>query len=630
MLSPARAQSYEDDLAHMDVLWERIAPRINQATDDSILTAIAEYVDARCTDDAECIYHCYRGMIMHLEHPFSGRLLVKVTAAGIEAIEPLGQKNLLAQLHWDQQRFYSAIGDGTQSAFHTEQAIALFREVGNTRMLLKGRFNKLESLFAQSNSEEVFEEWWSLLDTAEVAQDTFNYYGFWDRLTWMTLNMKRYDLLAELYERASTPPFPPGPGRAENFRRVHVFAKGVLDLQAKRYSDAITHFHDYRTSVMSENDTWRASYAWLYIAGAEQERGRERAALAGLDSALILADAIGPTSLQISVHNMRLGIAEDNHDFEAALAHLRARHQAETDWDETQMLNETVLFDLQVERDALKKQNDSAALELSLKAQELLEVQNQTQRERFNRQILTFFLIGVVAVLLFAFYYLRTTRRAAAEIAARKQELEVTLSEKEVLLKEIHHRVKNNMQVVSGLLELQAHEAEDEEVSRLVNEGKSRIETMALIHQMLYSSSNLSTISFGDYIEKLAHQIASAYALGGEVDVQLNIAPVQLDLDDCVTLGLITHELLNNALKYAFPDEPGVVTIALNQDQGRFEFTVGDNGVGLPDGVDPMQVDSLGLRLVRMLATDLRATVNYTNNPGVTCTLRWNQEDLTS
>lgn len=278
--------------------------------------------------------------------------------------------------------------------------------------------------------------------------------------------------------------------------------------------------------------------------------------------------------------------------------------------------------DLQVPVEAVEAREPEG--ELAQSHQALLEEQNRTQQERFNRQITTGLFVGALVIMGILFYFLGVGRKRSAEIEAQKQELERALREKEVLLKEIHHRVKNNMQVVSGLLELQAHESGDEEVSRVVNEGKSRIETMALIHQMLYATSNLSTICFASYVETLVGQITNAYTHGSQVHVELSIAKVAVDLDTCMTLGLITHELLNNTLKYAFPSGQGQVHIALNVlPDGSYVYTVADDGVGLPAGMEPDKADSLGLRLVRMLASDVRASVHFENNPGASCTLRW-------
>ena len=230
------------------------------------------------------------------------------------------------------------------------------------------------------------------------------------------------------------------------------------------------------------------------------------------------------------------------------------------------------------------------------------------------------------------------------DITERKQaeeQVQASLREKEVLLKEIHHRVKNNLQIVSGLLTLQAAQINDERLHRLIKESQSRIWTMTLIHQTLYQSDNLADIDMTDYICSLVGNLLSSHAqVAMPPTVSFDLVPVRLVIDKAIPLALIINELVTNALKHAFPDgRPGEIRIALNECRDKacprmgtrlvptdnmgtarcaptYELTVADNGAGLPAGFDPKNQKSLGLQLVDMLTKQLGGSLAFESSGG--------------
>ena len=191
-------------------------------------------------------------------------------------------------------------------------------------------------------------------------------------------------------------------------------------------------------------------------------------------------------------------------------------------------------------------------------------------------------------------------------------QVQASLREKEVLLKEIHHRVKNNLQVISSLLNIQAKYVKDADAVRLFGESQNRVKSMALIHEHLYRSKNLAVIDMREYIRELAHQLFRSY--GGSargITLDMNIGEVTLGVDKAIPCGIILTELVSNALKYAFPDgRAGSVRITL-ENNGREEIalTVQDDGVGVPDGLVVGKTDSLGLTLVTMLSEQIHGTM---------------------
>jgi PAS domain S-box-containing protein len=198
-----------------------------------------------------------------------------------------------------------------------------------------------------------------------------------------------------------------------------------------------------------------------------------------------------------------------------------------------------------------------------------------------------------------------------------------SLREKEVLLKEIHHRVKNNLQVISSLLHLQSADQTDERVRQIFNDSQHRIASMALIHEALYNSSDLARIDFAAYARTLVQNLFDSFGISPTViELELSINTTPLTLDRAIPLGLIINELVSNSFKHAFPaGRRGRVFIALEAPEGEgFVLRVSDDGVGLPASVDPDRSLSLGLRLVQTLAAQLRCRVELDRTAGTTFT----------
>lgn len=196
--------------------------------------------------------------------------------------------------------------------------------------------------------------------------------------------------------------------------------------------------------------------------------------------------------------------------------------------------------------------------------------------------------------------------------------IEGSLHEKEVLLKEIHHRVKNNFQIISSLLSLQTMSIEDEKIVHLLQESRDRIQSMALIHERLYRSENFSYIDFREYTESIAEQISSSYGTKyGSIRLEINADKVSLTLDSAIPLGLILNELLTNAYKHAFPNEKtGSIRIslrAIGQDEG--ELIVQDDGVGLRDDFKARRTGSLGMELIHTLVNQIRGLLTISSPP---------------
>ena len=201
----------------------------------------------------------------------------------------------------------------------------------------------------------------------------------------------------------------------------------------------------------------------------------------------------------------------------------------------------------------------------------------------------------------------------------------ISLKEKEVLLREIHHRVKNNLQIISSLLNLQSGQIEDERARQQYAVSHERIRAMAMVHEKLYESKDLSGIDFGDYVQSLAHGLnlsCNPDPMRIRLHVDVDQAPAQLKLDAAIPCALILNELIMNGFKHAFPDEKtGAISVKFTCGEETNTLVVEDNGIGLPENYNIEESNSLGLQLVTVLAEQIEADLKIENSGGSRFTL---------
>ncbi len=214
---------------------------------------------------------------------------------------------------------------------------------------------------------------------------------------------------------------------------------------------------------------------------------------------------------------------------------------------------------------------------------------------------------GKVKIFVEIFKQRQQVEQALAGLQRSEERLRTAISEKEVLLREVHHRVKNNMQVITSLLRLHANRVTVQTALDAFADCQNRIRAMALVHETLFQSEDLSSVSCQEYLGKLVNDLSRAQRRsGGQVEVVLEVDEIPLHMDQAVPLGLIVNELVTNAFEHAFADQgPGKVRVAMGRiGSNDLELVVSDDGVGLPEQGDIEKVSSMGLHLVARLAKD--------------------------
>lgn len=258
-----------------------------------------------------------------------------------------------------------------------------------------------------------------------------------------------------------------------------------------------------------------------------------------------------------------------------------------------------------------ENQRDKTVYDLETKYQ-TEKKERELEAKKTNEKLLIISLVFLGVLLSLVTYFFVKNRKKNVLLAQQKNLLESALEDKNVLLKEIHHRVKNNLQVISSLLSLQQRQITDVKASQALQEGRDRVKAMALIHQNLYQDTNIIGVEINDYVTKLANSLVKNYQLEG-CDIQLNIHVdlVKVEVDTIIPLGLVINELISNALKYAFTNKTsGEISINMKLIGTTLTLAVADNGKGLPEGFSVENTVSLGFRLIKAFSDKLKAKLD--------------------
>jgi two-component sensor histidine kinase len=261
--------------------------------------------------------------------------------------------------------------------------------------------------------------------------------------------------------------------------------------------------------------------------------------------------------------------------------------------------------------------------ETAKKVEELTRQSLEMEKKKsINRNF--FWLSSMLSLLVIgggAFLWLKI--KSNRSLAAKNNIISTSLKEKELLLNEIHHRVKNNLQVISSLLNLQSKYIEDPSALEAIKEGRNRVNSMSLIHQHLYGKENLAKIDVRFYLEKLSDSLFQSYNINrNRVQLITEVEPLTLDIDILIPVGLILNELISNALKHAFPNgREGNVRVIIKRQTSNLVLEVNDNGVGAVNNAGNDSNESFGMDMIKAFAQKLKATLEIKYQPGVSARL---------
>jgi two-component sensor histidine kinase len=376
-----------------------------------------------------------------------------------------------------------------------------------------------------------------------------------------------------------------------------------------------------RNELVNQYTSEKIAYRLLKITGRTKEALVEADTLFALKDSIIKlqhSETMLDAEAKYETQKKEKDIALLNSENQLALLRLTKERDLKT-----ALIRENLLKDSVVDREKeynrlLASENDTKksqlAIEQSLKAaasrENELKLHELTREKGIRLQLI----IGAALLLIagLAIFFLYSRQRSKSLLIQRQAD------DLQVLMKEIHHRVKNNLQVISSLLDLQSLTIGDRQASQAIKESRNRVYSMALIHQNLYNEQNLMSIEMDDYIKKLCQSLFESYhASENQISLETDVDPVLLDVDMVIPVGLVLNELISNALKYAFCDkEHGVLRITFKKSEEGMLLQVKDNGKGFPTGMNIYQSPSFGYKLIKAFAQKLKAKLEVFNDDG--------------
>jgi two-component sensor histidine kinase len=311
---------------------------------------------------------------------------------------------------------------------------------------------------------------------------------------------------------------------------------------------------------------------------------------------------------QLQLHQLKAELLSEKGDFERAFYHQ----------EQSALLSDSLRNDQQQELlEEMKARFEAKESENTIKLQKV-EIEKKEKEKNYLILVVGLIILLLVVVIAALLQWIKRSK----ELAEKNKIISENLSEKEVLLKEIHHRVKNNLQVVSSLLSIQSREISDEKALAAVNESRDRVKSMAIIHQNLYREENLTGVEAADYVERLCKSLFQSYRVDhDQINLTIEADEVVLDVDLSIPLGLVMNELISNALKHAFPDgRSGELKISLKQHENDLILRVEDNGVGLKPKKE--HKESFGTKMINAFARKLNAEWSLLEDEGTIATFR--------
>ena len=486
------------------------------------------------------------------------------------------------------------------------------RELAIAHLHVGNIFYVLQDL---DNSEYYYEEAYQLFNKVEdsigMARTLLNH-GL------IYIKTKEPQKSLNLYKRAA--PVVLGKGQASDISQLYSFmAEAFLGLKkvdsARKYTSISMKIDEEIKSTfgLSQNNL-----LWSYIYFDE---GKMDSSLVFANKALSLIEGLQIKLREKQVYEQLYKIYEQKQDYYNAFEHLKKYMEIAVGMAED---------DVSTRKRALSERAklEAATYELRLLNQkkDLVVSENQLQR-RYLAGISLIALFAIVLVVLL----LRSNKKNKLlneSLQLKQEKIKDDLRVKESLLKEIHHRVKNNLQIISSMLSIQDLYYKDEQFAEIISECKNRINSMSMIHETLYKSEDLYEEYFSDYVRKLVQQILKTYCIDEkQIELKMDLEDFYLNLDDSVPAGLLINEIVSNSMKHAFThSEKGEIAITLRKTGNVVSLGISDDGKGMDEKVALEHADTFGLMLIGLLASQLGADIQMTSEQGLSYRIVWKQQ----
>ncbi|UYQ94550.1 sensor histidine kinase [Chitinophaga horti] len=585
-------------------------------------------------------------------------------------------------------RIYSVKANGSRALHYARASLENVRQYDATPSNINVYTVRLAEVMLHFGKEKEYEELLRDMRTSGAAAKSTDWF-FIISYAQILRRSNPAGAIEYLLDRAKHVPFTDLIRKVEYHRELGVNYSWLSD-----YNNSLQHMKEADKLMAGLDKRYQGTFAdvWLNVAKVSWHAGLYDQAKYYLDRADSIPRGLVPITSQVSAEYYRFKIDSAQRNYLAALNHyirhknfsdslfnvekmrqmeelnvryetdkkeqLLAQNAREIVWLNSQqalgrqLLEETKINALQQERlqqqNVLNLRNESKQRSDSLRHSEetnrLLNKDAAMQKALLgqarsvrNLMIIAAILLVLLLLATYSRYILKQRnnqqlRQQQALITNKNESLQKLVSEKEWLLKEVHHRVKNNLQVVMSLLNIQSHYLQDDTAISAIRNSQHRVNAISLIHKKLYQSDNPAMVDMQHYIKELTDQLREYADQRQDIRMALNIAPIVLDINKALPIGLILNEAITNAFKYAFPDgRPGEIVIGLMQPKlNEVLLTVTDNGIGMPDAEQRAAGNSLGMSLMKGLSSDMDAEFSITGDNGTRIAVRLQLDDQAS
>jgi two-component sensor histidine kinase len=544
--------------------------------------------------------------------------------------EALKDKEAIAMDCGNLGALYIQVGEFEEAQKMLETSLRYNIDLGNKNRLAKD-YQNLGTLFLKRRDIRKAEDYnLKAIQLYESLGQKLNLSRALNDLGTVYFNQGKYLKAKETYSKALTHFEEIGNTNGMVFAREHLgWANINLGKASEAQSDFLQAIELNRT--VGSRDLYEGAYRGLAM--ADSMKGNFESAFKNHKMAVLYRDSLQNRENTKKITEQRMQFDFDKKEtalkFQKRLTDeqlemqklLAIRQRQEIDLKEQAILlanHNKDLAQLEFQKEKAEKENKSKQLILSEKEKELQEAALLNSEADLKRQTLirNAVSIGLVALMVFSLVVIRQRNRVAKE----KRRSDQLVLEKEMLMKEIHHRVKNNLEVISSLLELQSDGMDEGKAKSAVMEGQSRVQSIALIHHKLYQTEDVASVEFRSFVHDLYKQIETVFRKpDSDVEFEIHAIDISISIDSAVPLGLIINELLTNSFKYAISDQQkNKISIELKpgSESNRFVLVYRDNGPGLPADYNMKKSVSLGMKVIQLLTRQLGGKLNFYNDGG--------------
>lgn len=509
--------------------------------------------------------------------------------------------------------FYQKIGEWDAALDYQFKAIAI-KEQQNDSITLPMLVKVVSDIFIKQKDWEKAEKYALIaLEDAEKQNLRLAKSGLYENLSKININKGNDEVAAKYLEQAIE--------IQKSTSNFH-FVDNLLDLakirmKKRQYEPILELISEAYHRSLESGDQTRLSKSEKVTGDYYAHQNLNSEALLWYEKAMVRADSFKLKPSILAVSQALSNIYEKENDPQRALFyHKKYSSVKDSIFNKNQ---QTLVHELETKYQLKEKETAISALNAQNELKDLKLHEAQRQKIAFLLALL-----GLALLAASGFYLFKIKRDSNEKLAEKNEIISAALEEKGILLREIHHRVKNNLQVISSILKLQSIHLSDEKALAALNEGRNRVQSMSLIHQNLYRDDNVTSIEAADYIKKLTETLFNSYNVAPEqVKLKTNVQSIMMDVDTAIPVGLILNELISNALKHAFAKtESGELTVDLSESFEGLRLIVSDNGSGFDQSeIAERRKNSFGMELVELLSEKLEATMNVVNENGTTVDL---------